>query len=453
MTITLAIATVDVEPGWAVGAVAHGDTTIDRDLLLDADGQPWIPGSALAGSLRAHLANADPSADIRLMGSRPPRDQAQAATLTASPLWIVGAMFVPSAPDASEPAESPPMSEPAALAPTASADAPPRGPDHDGAVLETIGQTAIDRRRGAARAGSLRISRLAASGGRLSVYLRHDGGDQPLSDDDLALIASWRPAIGRDRTRGGGRARLTGLRHGTVDPATPDGARTWLTHDGPELFETVATTAIACDPVDQPWLEASFDIIDGLLVGDNQTEPLASTRKRHGRPLVPGSAWKGIIRSRVEFIVRSRYGEDAACTEQAGCGECVVCAGFGHQGQRGLLSFRDSYIEDPGQETKQTHVGIDRVTGGARDALLFETMPLTAGRLRLRIDQLGPVEPWVRNAIRHVLRDIDDGLIGVGSRTTRGLGTLRLAEPQDAGALEPVVIGQLDASQTKEPSR
>lgn len=68
--ITLAIATIEVEPGWAVGAVAHEDSVIDRDVLLDASGQPWIPGSALAGSLRAHLAAADPPAGVKLMGAR-----------------------------------------------------------------------------------------------------------------------------------------------------------------------------------------------------------------------------------------------------------------------------------------------------------------------------------------------------------------------------------------------
>lgn len=421
--ITLAIATVEVEPGWAVGAVAHEDSVIDRDILVDASGQPWIPGSALAGSLRAHLAASDPPADIKLMGARPPRDQAQAARLEASPLWIVGAIFTPAAPDGQ-----------------ASGDA----------IVETTGQTAIDRQRGAARPGSLRISRLAASGGRLDVYLRHDAaGTPPLSEEDLALIVSWRPAVGRDRTRGSGRARLTEFRHGTIDPTTPDGARTWLTFHGPKLFEAVVTTAVACPDDDQPWLEAEFEIVDGLLVGDSQTGRLSGPRTRLGRPLIPGSAWKGIIRSRVEFIARSRYGEHAACDTQAGCGQCAVCSVFGHQGQRGALAFRDSYIEDWVQQGPRTHVGIDRVSGGARDALLFETMPVTAGRLRLRIDELEPAGPWVRNAIRHVLRDIDDGLIGVGSQTSRGFGTLRLLKPLDD--LEPVVVDHLEASRQGKP--
>jgi CRISPR/Cas system CSM-associated protein Csm3 (group 7 of RAMP superfamily) len=420
--ITLMIATITIEPGWAVGTVAPANAAIDRDILLDASGQPWVPGSALAGSLRAHLRAADPPADERLMGSRPAKGKAAGDKSTVSPLWIVGATFRPSSDTVD---------------------------GETAAALEIAGQTAVDRVRGAASASSLRFSRLAASGGTLTVYLRHDPADgQPLSGDDLKLISGWQPAIGRDRTKGSGRAALTKLRHGPVDPATPGGARTWLSRSGPGLFEAVATQAITCLADDQPWLDVLFAIEDGLLTWDSAPGPVARPRQRLGRPLVPGSAWKGIIRSRIEYIIRSRYGEAAACTEQAGRRDCVACAVFGHQGQRGVLAFRDSYIDRGSSQPdpEYPHVGIDRVTGGSRDKLLFKTQPVGEGRVQLRIDKLGDVPPWVRNAIQHVLRDIDDGLIGVGSRTTRGLGTLRLAE--QLGDLEPVIIPELEGAAT-----
>ena len=428
MTITLMIATITVEPGWAVGALTVSDPAIDRDILLDAEGRPWVPGSALAGSLRAHLGRADPPADVRLMGSRPPHNQAEAAASVVSALWIVGSIFVPdNAGD--QPGE--------------------RG------TLEITGQTAIDRERGAAAAGPLRFSRMAAHGGTVAVYLRHDPGDSPsLSDDDLRLIAAWRPAIGRDRTKGCGRAVLSHLKYGTVDPATPAGASTWLGHSGPDLFRMVATRDIQCDATDpKPWLEARFEVIDGLLTADGLSGPVARSRRRLGLPLLPGSAWKGIIRSRAEYIIRSRYGEQAACQPPAACGRCVICEVFGHQGRRARLAFRDSYIEDAPAEDPppRTHVGIDRVSGGARDALLFQTAPLPAGQLRLRIDLLDDIPPWVRNLILHVLRDIDDGLIGVGSRTTRGLGTLRLLSPREDP--QPVHVPTLEDSAPMEHAR
>ena len=419
MTITLMIATTTVEPGWSIGAVSLSDPAIDRDLLLDAYGQPWVPGSALAGSLRAHLAAARPPADELLMGSRPPHDQYSAADSTVSPLWIAGCSFTPDITGTD--GETP-------------------------AAVETIGQTAIDRFRGAAAAGSLRFSRLTASGGTLTVYLRHDETDnQALTDSDLDLITGWQPAIGRDRTKGSGRATLTSLRHGTIDPATAEGARTWLSHSGTSLFEVVATNVISGDRTGEPWLQEWFKIVDGFLTSDGLPSRNARTRQRLGQPLIPGSAWKGVIRSRTEFIPRSRYGESAACQQQTGCGNCPVCAVFGHEGQRGLLAFRDSYAEEPVHHPPRTQVGIDRVTGGSREALLFKTEALADGRVLLQIDALGEIPPWVRNVIHHVLRDINDGLIGVGSRTTRGLGTLELlgqiADPV------PVVVPGLETTE------
>lgn len=417
--ITFLIAELEVRPGWAVGAVAIDDPAIDRDLLVDIDGRPWVPGSSLAGSLRAHLAASDVAAgtawETALMGSRPPTSREHHTA--ASALWFLGTEFAPD-PNASD------------------------------AVVEVVGQTAIDRERGAAAAGPLRYSRTVSSGGTVTVYLRYDG---TLSAAQLQTLAAWRPTLGRDRTTGGGRTNLRTLRHGQIDPTTPDGRRTWLTHDGPGLVEAVATHLVRPD-LDQPppWLSIELQIRDALLVGDPRSTGPAKPRVRGGRALVPGSAWKGLIRSRVEYILRSRYGEDAACRQPTGCGACATCDVFGHQGRRGRLSFTDSIIKEPAASsgsarTVRTQVGIDRVTGGARDGLLFQSMPVTAGRLTLRIELLEPVPEWVRTTILHTVRDLHDGLIGVGSRVTRGMGTLELVDPLTVfDGLGPVTVAELE---------
>lgn len=419
MTITFLIAEIAVEPGWAVGAVPIDDPTLDRDLLHDANGRPWVPGSALAGSLRAHLRQHDARhgthLDTTLMGSRPPAQRGDPTH--PSPLWILGTHFTPD-------------------------------PGSDTST-EVVGQTAVDRHRGAARASSLRYSRTVAAGGTLTAYLRHDG---PLTDDQLHALAAWQPAIGRDRTKGGGQARLRRLLYGSIDPTTPEGMRTWLAHAGPALVEAVATKPITpTPPPTRPWLEADLHIVDALLVGDPRPTGPAAHRARDNRPFVPGSAWKGLFRARAEYILRSRYGPDAACGQQTGCGICPTCDLFGHQGQRGRLVFHDSPIVEAKCPPARTHVAIDRVTGGARDGLLYETAPVTAGRLRLRIDALTDVPDWARAVVEHVLRDLHDGLIGLGSRTTRGMGTLRLYTAPTSG---PVTIPDLEPNpQPESPTR
>ncbi len=423
MRITLLRAEITVQPGWAVGAVPIGNHTLNTELLLDADGRPWVPGSSLAGSLRAHLRATDRTRGVAgsagmetaLMGSRPPKHPTDDAD--ASRLWLLGTGFVP----------------------------------NDGGETQTeiVCQTRIDRRRGAATATSLRTSRSVASGGTLTAYLRYDG---IFTSDELAAIATWQPMIGHGRTTGNGHATLVAIRYGTIDPAEPDGARIWLTHTGPQLVDEVVR---AGSPIPipararEPWMIRDLVVEDALLVGGSQALGPATPRVRGGSFLVPGSAWKGVIRSRVEYILRSRYGETAACSgglrpDGSGCGTCPTCKVFGHQGRRGLLAFADSTIDAAEQPCPRTQVAIDRITGGARDGLLFASQPVTSGSLQLRIDALAPVEDWVRTAIDHVLQDLHDGLIGIGSRTTRGMGTLRLASPPPPP--DPIVVPALEAA-------
>lgn len=399
--ITLLAFDIRLEPGWAVGAVTIDDPVVDRELLVDADGWPWVPGSSLAGSLRSHLrevdaASATPaqaSLELTLMGSRP---AAADDERVASPLWLLGTRFAP----------------------------------EGDLATEVAGQTAIDRVRGAAAAGTLRYGRTVSVGGTLTAYGRYDG---VLTDEQLETLAGWQPAIGRGRTTGGGRARLVGLRHGTVDLTQPVGLRTWLTYTGPDLVEKVAAKPVPVRAPAGPWLTVELSIEDALLVGDPRPTVAAGPRRRNGQPIVPGTTWKGLFRSRVEYIIRSLRGEDAVCRDTPGCGNCVTCDLFGHKGRRGQLRFRDSRIEAEVTPAARTQVAIDRVTGGAHHGLLFKTQPVTEGRLRLCIDSLAPeLAEWVRPAILHVLRDLHDGLIGAGSRVTRGMGTLRLADPDTA---------------------
>jgi CRISPR/Cas system CSM-associated protein Csm3 (group 7 of RAMP superfamily) len=112
-----------------------------------------------------------------------------------------------------------------------------------------------------------------------------------------------------------------------------------------------------------------------------------------------------------------------------------LCDLFGSATKRGRLAFRDSTITGSQRQTRN-HVAIDRISGGARDKLLFTDEVVVAGRISLTITCLGPVAEWQRNLLLHVVRDIHDGLIGVGGGAQRGQGTLRLAD-----ASHPAITG------------
>ncbi|GGL19448.1 RAMP superfamily CRISPR-associated protein [Mangrovihabitans endophyticus] len=401
--ITFLVADITVHPGWGIGDATDDDSALDRDLLTDVHGRPWIPGSGLAGSLRAHLRRHDADLAAELMGSPPPTHGDH--ELTASDLWILGTRFTP---DPEEP------------------------------LTEIVGQTGIDRARGAATAGSLRHTRTVTAGGTLTAYLRYDGD---LSAPVLALVAAWQPTIGRDRTAGNGRTTLTRLRHGTIDPATPDGLRIWLRHTGPDLIDTVAVHGLPPNPEPTPpsVIDVTVSVVGALLIGDPRLTGPAATRSRAGTPLIPASTWKGLFRSRTEYILRSIG--IPACTTPVGCGTCPTCHLYGHPEGRGLLRFNDTPITDAQIPAPRTHNGLDRVTGGTRAGILYQTQPVTAGTVRLRIDALTDALPgWTTNLLTHVLRDLHDGVIGIGSRTTRGYGTVTVTPPPNPQPLKPHAI-------------
>lgn len=405
MILTVVKASIRVEAGWAVGAADNANAEIDRDLLTDPDGIPWVPASSLAGSLRHHLYRHD--ADQRLMGARPPdtatTQKAATQKLDASPLWVLGTTVT--FPDNLRPPHP-----------------------------VVVANTAVDPHRRAAQPKSLRHSRVADRAATVDLYVLHHG---ELTDEDKDLLGRWQPAIGRDRTRGGGTAALVALGSRTYNLDNDSDLHAWLSTAGPARFTGLTPlpiTGYAPDDI----IDETFEIVDALHIGTGA--PLgkgkpAPIRTRDDTPLVPASTWKGLFRARVGYILRTRDGDEAACPDltdpdqtridQTGCGTCRLCELFGSTGRRGRIAFHDSTITGVRTDDR-THVAIDRVSGGSRDKLLFQQTVVTSGQLRLRITALEPVTDTQHDLLHAVVRDLDDGLIGVGGGTQRGHGTLRL---------------------------
>lgn len=388
------------ESSWVIGAPEVGQA-IDRPQARTGFDEPYVPGSSLAGALRSHLRTHGLS---RLMGSERPTDDRDdhEEELDPSQLRVVGT-----------------------------------GVESAGQVL--LRQTAIDRDRASAASKTLRTSQVQDEGAVITLYLRYD---DELDQHTLRALASWRPALGGGRSVGFGRARVAELHHGTVDLATPAGLRIWLGLGGEALFETACTNQVTpTAPQAEPWLRAEFRIVDGLLVatvGSGEREaPDVVPWTRNDVPTIEGTTLKGILRSRAAFILES-LGLDVCDGAARACGVCKVCELFGSTSRAGALSVRSSAVEDSGGSAKRQHVAIDRVTGGAASGLLFSEEILTQGRFTVAVDALdGEPADWARALLLHVFADLHDGLVGIGSRTTRGLGTVALTDPTALDELRP----------------
>lgn len=373
------------------------------------DDEVWVPPTSLAGSLRAHVGD---QAE-RWFGAHPPE---------------------------AGPAREEQRLEPSRVRFLGSRTELPHSP----AVQRS---TAIDPRRGSAVSSTLRSREVAPKGTTVSLFLRmNQRPDADDLDEFARTVVTWRPIIGRGRSTGHGRARVTRIAWRRLDLRTADGLRQWLTAGRDGLFpagngwDEVRTPTAPQDPA--PELDLRFTIVGALHLGSGSTSSHDGRTRNEIQqvadvPLLPGTTWKGLLRSRCGYILRSCGHTACLAPAEPSCGGCRLCDLFGWTGTGGRASTplghvgrlitHDSVIK--GAVTHRNHVGIDRFAGGARRALLFCDEVVAEGTLALRVGTTNPADrltPAERGLLLHAVRDLHNGLIGVGRATTRGYGSLRL---------------------------
>lgn len=384
-------------------------------LRRDPDGAVALPGSTVAGSLKAHCAGWPglPS----LFGGAP-----GAQEKVPSPVQVLGARL--------------------------------RGPLPS---VESATRVAIDRHRGAARVHALFTVEQLPAGTEFDVHLRWDNAGAAL-DGFLDAVRAWRPRLGRGVTTGAGACAVTGVASRSYDLNSIDGLLAWLAVEGPATYPQ-PTTVLPEPASPDAVIDVRLQIVDGLHIGSGVAGRLPGDEsdisllvQRAEVPYVPGSSVKGVLRSRVEYLCRV-LGRSAC--DDASCGACQACGIFGwsarsgdvRMGARAAVAVPDSVIDDAVCEAR-THVALDRVTGGARDQLLYAQQVVVAGHFRLRVEPLRPLTDVELALLRACVADLHDGLVGLGAATTRGLGTVRIRDdawaPPDVSALAGLVTGGSD---------
>ena len=396
------------EPGGvSVPATSREDVhaLVDRD----HDRRPHVPGTSLAGALREMVrgARGESTADAWFGRLLDEEDRAAAVAAgevssEASRIWVLGSRL-------REPAEP-----------------------------FTLASTAISRFRGAARDQTLRAEEALPAGTSFDIFLRCDDASDAEVEDLAGLLAAWRPLIGRGVSHGRGRCEAGSVRYGTLRLDSPDDLLTWLTRSGPDLARAVAVTPFSGVPAkaEPPVCRVGMSIEGPWRTGNGEKpkgEPIPMLRIS-GELVMPGSGIKGIVRSRAEYILRSVQVD--VCDEQK-CGSCWACRVFGYGGgadesstavgSRAMVRFANAPIHDAVQ-VERTHVAIDRFTGGARDTALYTMEAIESGSFTVLVEPLESMDPVLRREVQAVLRlvleDLNDGIIGMGSGTARGYGSV-----------------------------
>lgn len=392
--------TVDLEPGWRVGSWAATASDVRGTVRDPLDPSlAWAPGSSVTGSLRQ--AAGDRAG--QLFGCLPSNtEQPQAVP---SSWWVLGTTL------------------------STGKDSRP--------AIRSRKQTAISRDRRAPTEHGLSESE-EVDAAQLGIYLRSDDADVT---ELLDVVRGWVPRLGGGRTTGRGFGTVTGFAYRRLDLDRREDLLELLTAGGDPASRVdrllrQATTETVPAAEQRLVLRATVTSPQVGLLSEDETEYATH-----------GSQWKGMLRSRVELIARS-LGHSPCITEQSwtGCGTCDLCAAFGSTTRSGAWEFHTSRWED-GSTVSRGRNAIDRFTGGVRNQLLFTEHNRQDVTMTLRItSSRDDVPGWVHTALLHALRDLNDGLWGIGPRTSTGLGTVQvncLTTAQgkvDLNRLEPVTV-------------
>ena len=424
MKVTLITARLRFDTAGGVTGTEDRDPETNRSVLpirTDPKGTPTLPGTTIAGSLRAHCAAinvelgalfGDSPEELADKHNRAERDDVDPERATPSTIQVLGTVL------------------------------------QQGGDIVSHSRNTADRHRGASRTHHIHRVDMLQAGTAFDVMLRWDNPDPTLLHQHfLPALQQWHPALGRGVTRGAGHCSLVGWGTSDYDLGHPDGLLAWLRDTGLESYPQPSEKPP--EPERHYVLDADLSIVDGIHCGTEQPAPVDGERNNHIQVLrhgtefvVPGSTLKGILRSRSEYICRVLG--LAACPDQR-CGNCRPCLLFGFSNdetaQRSRIIVDDATMCGAESEYRP-HVAINRFTGGARDQALYERELVTAGKIPLRIRWLvapphtfpdtngsatttSEAEQDTR-MLDAVLGDLHDGYLGIGSRSTAGNGTVRV---------------------------
>jgi len=164
--------------------------------------------------------------------------------------------------------------------------------------------------------------------------------------------------------------------------------------------------------------------------------------------VIPGSSFKGVVRSRFEKLMKLFGGEkvcdiynkkDCSNKEKRNVDKskniskgkyvydemCGVCKVFGSGNLASRIKFRDFYPSGKVITSIRNGVGINRITGAAQQGALYEYEVIDSAVFESKII-LNNFEPKYLKLLMYVLRDIDEGYVSFGSASSRGNGSMQI---------------------------
>lgn len=407
------------------------DENTNIDLIRDGDGEPFIPGTSLAGCLRHHLEESLPE-EVLPGGKK-----------RANP--IVYAVF----------GEKDKESK---LSLLTVFDALPLSLSADGSALivstrdgleldyitKTVTEhTASDEDRGG-RGGAKYDYEIIEPGATFDLKLElvtrkknHDRLDRVY--DALALLLTalenGNIRLGAKSRRGFGKLRLTDTKILELDMEQKKDVEKWMNFEwdfqpNTTLAELGKNVLSLKDP-SHTTISVDFSIPYSLLIrhyNDDPSDNDAAQLMSRGKPVIPGTSWNGALLHAVHDIL-DQLVEDEETFERTFKQIKHDLFGFVAPGKedtnaRASRVILDESIIRDGTPISYTRNKVDRFTGGVVDSALFSEKAIYGGSVGLTLT-VKESNGWDIGLLLLALKDMANGIQPVGGDANIGRGVLK----------------------------
>lgn len=421
----------------------------DADVLLNAKGFPFIPGSSLAGAIRDYSTAWRGEVQVNQLFGNPKNGEPGSSDDRQSRIFFYDTVI-------------------------------------GQAVTRIREGVKLDENKTCVFMGKYSyqiVERGAAFCMRMELIQREDvskkwGSLQAAWEDDLKWVRTWMDGfnegelrLGARSNRGFGRLRVEQVRIRKFDMTNPKVYREWLDWDWDkkDAFHV---------PEEEVWkpgsnhkvmermehcMEIPLQLPNTVLVREYKTAFAKSegqsdyrqmmTGEKEEKAVIPGSSWAGAFRSQTGKIVQELAAQ-SGWEANPDNDESLLTAwdriqkmldpiygswiGSGEKKddlQASKLIFEETVING-GHGLPIARNAIDRFTGGMAERALYQESPWAGGKvlLRIRWKKGGEAEPVKDDVIcgmlLWVIRDLQEGILAVGGETSVGRGIFQSEEGQ-----------------------
>lgn len=388
-------------------AIGSGrDETTDKDIVKDARGAPFIPGSTIAGVLKADLAAC-------LAGSGTGRGglvnhlfgEAGPGTHVISPI-IIHDVFLAGGEAVVE--------------------------RRDGVELDHVSRTAMDKKKYDYQV----IEPGATFTFRSELIVREKDCNRMVEIEGLLRtlierLESGSVAFGGKVHRGTGIVKLKDAGILRLDMGKKDDVQAWIDFSWDEFTGNLAPRDLGSIELGvgrkQATIHFEFTAPASIIVRSPNPDtrgPDAKMLTSGGEPTIPGTSWAGVLKSAATWIgmeLQKRYAVSALVDSLFGKGD-------GKRGREpGAITPSRAWIHDTilsdGKAIPYTRNKIDRFTGGVVDGALFTEEPVFGAKGTLKIVVDDPRDEDI-GLLLLAIKDVWHGIQPVGGGASVGRGII-----------------------------